>query len=258
MSKMILSGVSVSFPVYNARGRSVKGALVNSVTGGRIAVSAECVSVKALDSVSLQLTEGDRVGLLGHNGAGKSTLLRIMAGVYEPTEGTVRTVGRITSMFTPNIGVSREASGWENIETQGILLGLDATEITLLKEQVAEVSGLGDFLHMPVRTYSAGMKMRLAFSVSTSVSPEILLLDEAILAGDARFLKMARARLDELIERANILVLASHSLSALRQLCTRGALLNQGKLQQFDDIEEMIEVYQSQTNDKQYPIARGR
>ncbi len=243
MARLILKDVSVSFPVFNAKGRSIKSSLIHSMTGGRISEASGSVSVQALNKVSLELNEGDRLGLLGHNGAGKSTLLRVMAGIYEPTEGCIESEGKITSMFTPNIGVSMEATGWENIVTRGILLGLNAEEIERLKSDVAEISGLGEFLEMPVRTYSSGMQMRLAFSVSTSMSPEILLLDEAILAGDASFIAMARKRLDRLIEDANVLVLASHSQAILRQLCNKGALLNQGRLTLFDSVDEMIETY---------------
>ena len=243
MAKLVLDNVSVSFPVFNAKGRSIKNSLINSMTGGRISKSSGSVSVQALNKVSLILGEGDRIGLLGHNGAGKSTLLRVMAGIYEPTEGSAVAEGRITSMFSPNIGVSMEATGWENIETRGILLGLNAAEIEQLKSDVAVICGLGAFLDMPVRTYSSGMQMRLAFSVSTSMYPEILLLDEAILAGDAGFIAMARKRLDRLIEDANILVLASHSQTILRQLCNKGALLNKGYLTLYDDVDDMIEAY---------------
>ena len=246
MAKLVLNDVSVSFPVFNAKGRSIKSSLINSMTGGKISELSGSISVQALNKVSLTMREGDRLGLLGHNGAGKSTLLRVMAGIYEPTDGSVETEGKITSMFTPNIGVSMEASGWDNIVTRGILLGLNAAEIEHLTSEVAEVSGLGEFLDMPVRTYSSGMQMRLAFSVSTCMSPEILLLDEAILAGDASFIVMARRRLDRLIEDANVLVLASHSQAILRQLCNKGALLNRGHLTLYDSVDDMIESYMVQ------------
>jgi len=246
MARLALHNVSVQFPVYNARGRSIKNSIARATTGGIIASDPGQVSVEALKNINLEISKGNRVALLGHNGAGKSTLLRVMAGIYEPTLGKVEIEGRITAMFDQSIGASLEATGWQNIETRGILLGLSKCQITQLKTDVANLSGLGDFLDMPVRTYSAGMRMRLAFCVSTAISPEILLLDEGIMAGDAGFMKMAKTRLDQLVQDANILVLASHSLATLRTLCDRGALLNRGSLQVFDDVDEMIDCYKEQ------------
>ena len=166
-----------------------------------------------------------------------------MAGIYYPTSGDIQTDGEVLSMFNPNTGISPEATGWENIETRGILLGLTGDEISFLKQTVAEVSGLGDFLDMPIRTYSSGMRLRLAFCVSTAVRSEILLLDESVVVGDASFLKMARKRLDDLIAEANILVLASHSQNILRQLCNKGIFINKGEATIFDSVDELIKYY---------------
>lgn len=246
MTGLKLTNVCVDFPVYNARGRSLKSSIFNATTGGRLASEPGSINVRALNNINLEIKANERVALLGHNGAGKSTLLRVMAGIYYPTHGEVVINGQVNTMFNANIGVSPEATGWQNIEARGIILGFSKSQINRLKEDVAEISGLGPFLDMPVRTYSAGMSMRLAFCVSTSVQPDILLLDEAIMAGDAGFIKMARKRLNTLIENSNILVLASHSQAVLKMFCNRGALLHHGELTFYENIDEMLTVYNEQ------------
>ena len=251
MSYLHLENVFVRFSVYNARGRSLKSTLARATTGGRIASDTGCLSVEALKGVDLKIEGGDRVALLGHNGSGKSTLLRVMAGIYEPSSGSINSEGRITAMLDPNLGISPEATGWDNVETRGILLGLNGNQIEKLKDDVAELSGLGNFLEMPVRTYSAGMRMRLAFFVSTSISAEILLFDESILAGDANFIQMARKRVNQLIADSKILVLASHSQIILKSLCNRGVLMNHGEATFYQDVEEMLDVYNQQVKDQQ-------
>ena len=251
VSYLQLENVFIRFPVYNARGRSLKSTLVRTTTGGRVAADHGCLVVEALKGVDLKIEGGDRVALLGHNGSGKSSLLRVMAGIYEPSSGRIKSEGRVTAMFDPNLGISLEATGWDNVETRGILLGLNGDQIEQLKDDVAELSGLGDFLEMPVRTYSAGMRMRLAFFVSTSISPDILLLDESILAGDANFIQMARKRVNQLIADANILVLASHSQEILKSLCNRGILMNHGEATFYPDVEEMLDIYNQQVKNQQ-------
>jgi len=178
MSSIALAHVSVTIPVYNARGRSAKSTLLRATTGGRIAREQGVASIQALSDISLNLCSGDRVALLGHNGAGKTTLLKVLAGIYEPIAGTAEINGQVTAMLNSNIGISIEMTGWDNIETRGVLLGLDSQQISALKDDVAQNSGLGEYLDMPVRTYSAGMRLRLAFCVTTSISTDILLLDE--------------------------------------------------------------------------------
>ena len=243
MASIKLSNLSVDFPIYNNRGRSLKNRLLESVVGGSIETDSGMSVVRALKNINIDIGPGDRYALLGHNGAGKSTLLKVMAGIYHPTTGGVEIQGDVLSMFDPSLGTSPEATGWENIETRGILLGLDGDEIESLKQTVSEISGLGDFLNMPIRTYSSGMRMRLAFCVSTAVRTEILLLDESVVVGDAGFLKMARKRLDNLIADANVLVLASHSQNILRQLCNKGIFLDKGEARVFQSVDELIEHY---------------
>jgi len=245
MVKIKLQDVFIDFPVYNNRGRSLKNRALHSVVGGDITNNNGATIVRALDSVSLEILPGDRYALLGHNGAGKSTLLRVLAGIYKPTAGKIEINGDIMPMFDPSLGISAEATGWENIRTRGILLGLSDTEIANLSDEVAEFSGLGNFLDMPVRTYSNGMRMRLAFCVSTAVKPDILLLDESVVVGDASFLKMANKRLDKLIADSNILVLASHSRQILKKLCNKGILMDSGKVTTYESVQELLDAYDS-------------
>ena len=244
---MKLTNVGVDFPVYNNRGRSLKNKVLTSVVGGRIQSCDGSATIRALSSVNLELNPGDRYALIGHNGAGKSTLLRVMAGIYKPTRGSALIEGRVMPMFDPGLGISPEATGWENIKTRGILLGLDDEEIDVLSDEIAEVSGLGDFLNMPVRTYSNGMRMRLAFCVSTAVRPEILLLDESVVVGDVGFLNMAHERINNLIADANIMVLASHSTNILKKLCNKGILMEKGGVTLFDSVDEMLAEYSKST-----------
>lgn len=243
MPSIRLDDVSITIPVYNARGRSIKSSILHATTGGRIATERGATAIEALRNVSLSIKSGQRVALIGHNGAGKTTLLRVMAGIYEPKSGSVNIDGQVTAMLNSNIGISIEMSGWDNIETRGVLLGLDDEQIQVLKEDVAENSGLGEYLDMPVRTYSAGMRLRLAFCVTTSMNSEILLLDEGIMAGDAEFLELARSRFDKMLAEANIFILASHSKHILKNFCDKAIFLKQGEVVCVDDIDVVFDAY---------------
>jgi len=243
MPSIELNNVSVIFPVYSAGSRSLKKTLVAATTGGSIGSDAKHIVVQALDQVSLQLHQGDRVALIGHNGAGKTTLLRVLAGIFEPRVGSVRIEGRVTPMFDVNLGIDPESSGYENIILRGLYLGLTRAEILARRDSVAEFTELGPFLDIPVRTYSAGMLARLAFAMATCIEPEILLLDEGIGAGDAGFVEKANERLDQFIRRAGILVLASHSVELVRKLCNTAVLMEHGRVLWKGDIEEGLKLY---------------
>lgn len=245
MSALILEDVHVEFPIYSAR-RSFRKALFERATGGRIdrtGSGGRNVVVKALSGVSFELQDGDRLGLVGHNGAGKSTLLRVMAGVYQPVLGRVLASGKITSCFDLLPGLDPEDSGYENIVTAGLLLGMDHAEIEARVPEIEEFSELGEYLGLPVRTYSTGMLLRLGFALATSVDPGILLLDEGIGAGDARFAERATIRLQALVDRSRILVLASHSDALIRQWCTKAALMENGRLVHLGPVDEVLATY---------------
>ena len=242
--ELTLSKVSVSFPLYHGGSRSLKKSLLFHGSGGHMATDANHrIIVEALRGISLQLQAGDRVALLGSNGAGKTTLLRVMAGIYEPVSGTVISRGRISPMFDISLGIDSEMSGYENIRLRGMILGLTAEEVKEHIPDIAEFTGLGDYLEVPVRTYSFGMLTRLTFAVATCFAPEILLMDEWIMAGDASFLAKAQHRVESFVAKANILVLASHSLDTCRTFCNQGIWMEQGRIKAAGPIDEVIDAY---------------
>ena len=248
MPSVELNNVSVSFSIYTAGSRSLKNAMIAATTGGRIGSDSKHIIVQALDQVSLRLGDGDRVALIGHNGAGKTTLLRVLAGIYEPLAGSVKVEGRVTPMFDLSLGIDPESTGYENIVLRGLYLGLSKDEIMVRRDNVAEFTELGQFLDLPVRTYSAGMQARLAFAMSTCIEPEILLLDEGIAAGDASFLEKANDRLRHFIDKAGILVLASHSHELVRRLCNKAILMEHGRLLWSGSVDEGLSVYENRRN----------
>jgi ABC-type polysaccharide/polyol phosphate transport system ATPase subunit len=239
-----LDRVSVSFPVYQGGSRSLKKSLLSRGSAGRIARDAhDRITIDALRDISLSLASGDRLALIGTNGAGKTTLLRVMAGIYEPVAGTLSVHGRISPMFDIGLGIDMDLSGYDNIRMRGLLLGLSARKIEQLLPEIAEFTELGDYLDVPVRTYSSGMILRLTFAVATCFEPEILLMDEWILAGDAHFMAKAQARIDSFVQKASVLVLASHNLEICRKWCSKGLWLEHGKIRAFGTISNVINAY---------------
>jgi lipopolysaccharide transport system ATP-binding protein len=231
MAHIVARELYVDFPIYGANSRSLKKAIFRAATGGLIARdSADDVVVRALNGVSFELKDGDRVGLVGHNGSGKSTLLRVLAGAYEPMRGTVSVEGRVASMLNIWIGMDEEATGYENIFLRGVVMGFRAREIRPLIDEIVAFSELGDYIHMPMRTYSSGMAMRLAFAISTCVSADILLMDEWLSVGDHDFSEKAKARLSRVVEGARIMVLASHDESLIHANCNKIMRLSHGEL----------------------------
>lgn len=231
MAHVIADNIVVEFPIYGGKSRSLKSTFVRTATGGLLARdAADRVVVRALDQCSFELAAGDRVGLLGHNGSGKTTLLRVLAGVYEPAFGSIAVSGRVASMLSITLGMDMEATGSENIYMRGGIMGMRPGDIARMFDEICEFSELGDYIDMPVRTYSSGMAMRLAFAVSTSVSADIILMDEWLSVGDAEFAKKAQNRLNKVIERAKILVIASHDEALIRKNCNRILRLEHGRL----------------------------
>jgi ABC-type polysaccharide/polyol phosphate transport system ATPase subunit len=243
-----LDNVSVIFPVYDASSRSLKKTLLPAGTGGRIGAKRGQPSlVHALDRVTLCFEHGDRVGLVGHNGAGKTTLLRVLAGIYEPGAGSAQVEGHVAPLFDIALGMDPEATGYENVFLRGLFLGMTRKEVRVRLTEIAEFTELGDFLNLPIRTYSDGMRMRLAFAVSTSINPDILLLDEGIGAGDAAFLEKANRRLQEFTRKAGIIVLASHSESLIRQMCDKAVLLERGRVVLFGPTKQVLDCYRERS-----------
>ncbi|WP_448627011.1 galactan export ABC transporter ATP-binding subunit Wzt/RfbE [Geodermatophilus sp. URMC 64] len=233
----------VDFPIFDAKSRSLKKAVLG-VVGGTINSDDHKVPViQALHDITLTLEEGDRVALVGHNGAGKSTLLRLLSGIYEPTAGTATVRGRVAPIFDLGVGMDPEITGYENIMIRGLFLGMNRKQMEARVDEIADFSELGDFLNMPLRTYSTGMRVRLALGVVTSIDPEILLFDEGIGAVDGAFLAKAKGKLTELVERAGMLVFASHSDELLGQLCNKALWMEHGRIKQMGGLREVLTAY---------------
>lgn len=260
MPSIELDRVSIDFPIYRGGGRSLKKALINITAGGELFRDEhDRVTVAALHDLSLKINHGDRIGILGHNGAGKSTLLRVLAGAYEPSSGRVTVRGRVSSFLDLQLGFDNEATGYENIYLRALFMGLERKQIEAKIEDIVAFTELGDYLHMPVRTYSSGMRMRLVFSVATSVEPDILLMDEWFAAGDQEFREKASARLKEFVVRSGIFLIATHSRPLVKQLCDKVILLERGRLQFFGDAEEGLALSapakQGETQSPTHPAA---
>ncbi|HWQ99118.1 MAG TPA: ABC transporter ATP-binding protein [Clostridia bacterium] len=240
MSKIILDQVNLEF-VFRPAG-SIKDALV-----GKRVHESEIKKVHALKNIHLELNDGDRLGVIGHNGAGKSTLLKTIAGIYAPTSGTVLLEGVPTCLFELATGFEMEASGYQNIKLRALMLGLTPKEADAKTAEIAAFSGLGEHLKRPLKYYSSGMFLRLAFSISTAISPEILLLDEVVAAGDAGFIEKANNRMREMVDQVDILVFVSHSMDQIKAFCNRCIWMAGGKIMLQGDVDQVIEAYRQNT-----------
>jgi ABC-2 type transport system ATP-binding protein len=233
----------VDFPIFDAKSRSLKNQVVGLVGGNIDSRQRRVPVIEALRDIDIDLEHGDRVALVGHNGAGKSTLLRLLSGIYEPTRGSAEVRGRVAPVFDLGVGMDPEISGLENILVRGLFLGMTRKQMQQRVDDIAEFTELGDFLSMPLRTYSTGMRVRLALGVVTSIDPEILLLDEGIGAVDASFLAKSKKRLVDLVERAGLMVFASHSDELLRDLCDTAIWMEQGRVRMQGDLDEVLAAY---------------
>lgn len=231
MSQVVAKDVVIEFPIYGAQSRSLKKAFIRAATGGILARdAAERVVVRAINNISFSFGEGDRVGLIGHNGSGKSTLLRVIAGTYEPTQGTISVQGRVASMLSISVGMEAEATGIENIYLRGAVMGLKPKEIAALVDGIAEFSELGDYLYMPLRTFSSGMYMRLAFAISTNIPADIIVMDEWLSVGDAAFYEKAQQCMHDMIGQSKMLFMASHDENLMRKHCNVMIKLDHGQI----------------------------
>jgi ABC-type polysaccharide/polyol phosphate transport system ATPase subunit len=239
-----LDQVSVDFPLYDVGTRSLRNLMLARGTGSRVNSDGDgVVRVKALRDISFELLDGDRLGLIGRNGAGKSTLLRAIGGIYEPPQGTVTITGNLASLLDLGLGIDPEMTGRENVLMRGIVLGMSRSDVRRKMEDIEQFAELGDSFDLPVRTYSSGMLVRLAFAISTSIEPEILLIDEVISAGDHLFMKKAEQRLKELTTATKILIVASHSVDVIRDFCNKCCLLRDGRLVKLGPVDEVVEEY---------------
>lgn len=257
-AEITVRDLSLELPIYSAESRSFKRSLLSLETGGKLLSGRHGpVRVRALNKVSFTLAQGERLGLLGHNGAGKTTLLRTLAGVYPPTQGVVEVKGDIATMFDIGLGMDPEATGRENIFMLAFARGLSPELVKSRIEQIAEFSGLGPFLDLPVKTYSSGMTGRLSFAVATSFQPDILLMDEWISTGDSEFVVKAERRLVELLEASRLMVFASHSVDLIKSTCTRFIILSHGEIVAGGAIADLDEALAS-TNAEAAGAAEGR
>jgi ABC-2 type transport system ATP-binding protein/lipopolysaccharide transport system ATP-binding protein len=240
MALISLNNACVDFTIYNSLNRSIKRRVLGSVGGSVNKKNNGLTVVRALSHLNLELNSGDKLAVIGHNGAGKSTLLKLLSGIYEPTEGNCSIIGKTSSLLDMTMGMDFELTGKENIILRSVLLGKTFSEAKELIEDIVEFSQLGDYIDLPMRTYSSGMVLRLAFGISTAVHPEIILLDEVIGVGDANFAERSKKRLADMLSKANILVLASHNNDILREYCNKAIQLDGGKIIRSGTIEELL------------------
>jgi ABC-type polysaccharide/polyol phosphate transport system ATPase subunit len=246
MTRVSLENVSVEFPIYGAQQFSLRHTLAERAIGGLIERDRRHkngVIVKALSDINLKLEDGDRLGLVGHNGSGKSTLLKVIAGIYEPIQGKITVSGRVTPLFDMMPGLDVDDTGYQNIVTSGMLLGMTREQVLAKIPEIEEVSELGDYLSLPVRTYSAGMTTRLGFALVTALDPDVLVLDEGFGAADLRFTTKTAERVDDLIGRSRAMVLASHSDAMLESICNKAALMKEGQILSVGPVEQIFDEY---------------
>jgi len=240
--------VSIEFPIYENSHRSLKNTVMHLTTGGRIGNDARKFPiVKALDNLNFEFRHGERIGLVGHNGSGKTTLLRMLSGVYAPVHGMLDVQGKIASLLDVSMGLDPDATGFENIYLRGIMDGMRPAEIRARIDEIAAFTELGEYLNLPVRTYSSGMMVRLAFAISTNVEADIILMDEWLSVGDADFRGKATARLEALVDNASILVIASHDPALIERVCTRKLHLEHGRIVSDVQVERKIDDVQTST-----------
>lgn len=233
--------IELDFPTPLLNGKSKAGS--KSSTNDPRLTKAGPGKLRGLDGISFTAKRGDRIGLIGRNGAGKSTLLRTLAGIYQPSAGSCRATGRISTLFSSALGLSAEATGYENIYLGATLLGMNKAAIEEALPDIVAFCELGDFLDLPIRTYSAGMRTRLGFAIATSIRPDILLIDEVFGTGDRHFRAKAKQRIEQVMAKANVLMLASHSDSVIRSMCTKALWLEQGRAKAFGSLDEVLEQY---------------
>lgn len=243
MTRLIVDNVSVSFPLYHAESRSLKKTVFAAASGRLGQDSKHRLMVEALKDISFSLGSGDRVGFIGSNGAGKTTLLRAMAGIYEPVSGSITIDGAVTALLDASQGLNMELTGHENIKLRALFCGYGDKELRHLQEDVAAFAGLDQFLELPVRTYSSGMIIRLGFALATAIKPEILLMDEWLLAGDASFMDKAKHRLETVVQGAEILVLSSHNTEIILRWCNRVIWMDTGRILADGPPKDVLAAY---------------
>ncbi|WP_297493210.1 ABC transporter ATP-binding protein [Acidocella sp.] len=243
MVSLLVEDIAVSFPLYHGESRSLKKTVFAAASGRLGEDNKHRLVVEALKDVSFSLHSGDRLGFVGSNGAGKTTLLRTMAGIYEPVAGRITINGAVTALLDASQGLNMDLTGNENIRLRALFSGYPDAQIRQLQADVAAFAELDQFLALPVRTYSSGMIIRLGFALATAIKPQILLMDEWILAGDAAFMDRARQRLETMVEGAEILVLSSHNADIILRWCNRVIWMDAGRIRADGSPEEVMAAY---------------
>lgn len=253
-ASIVVDAVGVTFPVRGTISKELDEQAQDRMIWDK---KGRLRGVRALNDVSFSLAEGDRLAIIGENGSGKTTLLQVLAGILAPEIGTLTARGRITSLININLGMQAEATGHRNITLRGLAAGYSHKDIEARRQEIAEFSELGDFLNMPIETYSAGMRMRLTFSIATAFEPEILILDEWLSAGDVSFKEKATRRMNAFVEKAGILILASHSRKLMLDNCEQAIWLEQGRIRDAGPVEEIINAYEAAQRAKKAEAERN-
>jgi len=244
MAHIFTKRASVVLPIFNASSRSLTNKIVSAATGGALtAQKGGHLSVEALKDIDLRIEAGDRVGIIGHNGSGKSTLLRLLSGIYEPSSGKIERSGSIASLVDISLGINGENTGRENILLRAKLMGLSNREIDAKINEIIDFSELGSYIDLPVRVYSSGMLLRLAFSVSTSITADILIMDEWLSVGDDSFSERASERMTGLVDKAEILIIASHKRELIQETCNKVVWLKHGRVRAIGSPEDVVPKY---------------
>jgi len=253
---IIARNLTIALPAHQRRlpHEGSTGAVGGTIVNGEGGTSR----IEALKDVSFTIKRGQSVGLVGLNGSGKSTMLRALAGIYHPTAGQCIVDGHVTTLFSNQLGLIPQASAIENIRTMATLMGIERHEIPSLIKDVIAFSELGDYVNLPVRTYSTGMRVRIGFGVATSVEPDVLLIDEVFGTGDHSFVKNARARLNKLMDRSGAIVMAGHSNALLKQYCTHAIWLDRGHLMAFGPIDDILEQFRAHIEQISNPKATAK
>lgn len=245
MNKVTLDNISLDYPIFDSSSKLLTKQLVSLASAGIIKHKGNVNYVRSLNKINLDLNSGDRLALIGGNGAGKTSILKIISGIYTPSSGTIDVQGKVTSILGTGFGLDEESTGYENIMLGGITMGFSIKETKKMFVDIESFSELGEYLKFPLKTYSAGMRARLAFAITTAVHPEILVIDEGIGAGDQQFFEKAQNRLHGFLDKASILVLASHSSDLLQKLCNKGIVLKKGEVVHTGSIKSCLEHYHS-------------
>ena len=238
-----LESVTLDYPIYDSGPSLFTNTLISIASAGKISTNEKHQYVRALDNISIDLKPGDNLAIIGGNGAGKTTLLKVLAGIFYPSIGQRTISGSIATLLSTGLGLDEDCTGYENIVLGGITLGFSRKQIAARVPEIEEFTELGDFLNLPLRAYSAGMRARLAFAISTAIYPDILIIDEGLGAGDKNFYEKARRRFENFSQNSKILVFASHDDDLLEKFCNKSIVMSHGQIEFSGSVQEGLSYY---------------